>query len=108
MAFTDDLIRAAVRTGQYSDKAAADHLASVLMKRRDAIGRAYLTAINPIVNPRLDAAGALTVRECRGRDRRRETASGVPRGLVAFRQRHGRRTADCRDAQRDHLDAAAE
>jgi hypothetical protein len=60
MAFTDDLIRAAVRTGQYSDKAAADHLASVLMKRRDAIGRAYLTAINPIVTPRIDATGVLT------------------------------------------------
>ena len=32
----------------------------MLIKRRDAIGRTYLTAINPIVNPRLDAAGALT------------------------------------------------
>ena len=60
MAFTDDLIRAAVHTGQYSDPAAERHLAAVLMKRRDTIGRTYLTAINPIVNPRLDAAGALT------------------------------------------------
>jgi hypothetical protein len=60
MAFTDDLIRAAVRTGQYSDPAAERHLGSVLIKRRDAIGRAYLTAVNPIVDPRLDAAGSLT------------------------------------------------
>jgi hypothetical protein len=60
MAFTDELIRAAVRTGQYSDKAAEDHLAAVLMKRRDAIGRAYLTAVNPIVTPRIDATGVLT------------------------------------------------
>ena len=60
MAFTDDLIRAAVRTGQYSDTAAEDHLAAVLMKRRDAIGRAYLPAVNPIVTPRIDAAGVLT------------------------------------------------
>ena len=37
-----------------------DHLAAVLMKRRDTIGRTYLTAVNPVVNPRLDAAGALT------------------------------------------------
>ncbi len=29
----------------------------MLIKRRDAIGRAYLTAVNPIVNPRLDATG---------------------------------------------------
>jgi hypothetical protein len=57
MAFSDDLIRAAVRTGQYSDPAAAAHLVDVLIKRRDKIGRVYLTAINPIVNPRLGAGG---------------------------------------------------
>jgi hypothetical protein len=60
MAFSDDLIRAAVRTAQYRDPAAELQLASVLIKRRDAIGRAYLTAINPIVEPKLDAAGTLT------------------------------------------------
>jgi hypothetical protein len=59
MAFTDELIRAAVRTGQYSDPAAERHLADVLIKRRDVIGRLYLTAVNPIVNPRLDGAGRL-------------------------------------------------
>ena len=32
----------------------------MLIKRRDAIGRAYLPAVNPIVDPRLDAAGTLT------------------------------------------------
>jgi len=61
MAFNDDLIRAAVHTGQYSDPAAERHLATVLMKRRDVIGKTYLTAVNPIVNPRIDASGALTV-----------------------------------------------
>ncbi|HEX7136538.1 MAG TPA: hypothetical protein VF219_01755 [Vicinamibacterales bacterium] len=60
MAFTDDLIRAAVHTGQFSDAAAENHLATVLMERRNKIGRTYLTAVNPIVNPRLDAAGQLT------------------------------------------------
>jgi hypothetical protein len=60
MAFSDELIRAAVHTGQYSDPVAEGHLASVLRQRRDAIGRAYLPAINPVVNPRLDAAGTLT------------------------------------------------
>jgi hypothetical protein len=60
MAFTDDLIRAAVHTGQYSDAEAENYLATVLMKRRDVIGRTYLTAINPIVNPKLDGAGTLT------------------------------------------------
>jgi hypothetical protein len=60
MAFTDDRIRAVVRTGQLSDAAAERHLASVLGKRRDAIGRTYLTAVNPIVDPHLDETGRLT------------------------------------------------
>jgi len=60
MSFSDELINAAVATGQYSDSAAANHLATVLGKRRDAIGRTYLTAINPIVNPKLDNSGTLT------------------------------------------------
>jgi hypothetical protein len=60
MAFSDELIGAAVHAGQYSDPAAERHLAAVLAKRRDAIGRAYLSAINPIVDPRLDADGRLT------------------------------------------------
>jgi hypothetical protein len=60
MAFSDDLIRAVVHVGRYSDPAAEAHLAAVLIKRRDAIGRAYLPAINPIVNPALGADGRLT------------------------------------------------
>jgi hypothetical protein len=60
MAFTDDLIRAAVHTGEFTDPAAERHLAAVLIQRRDKIGRAYLPAVNPIVNPRLDASGSLT------------------------------------------------
>jgi hypothetical protein len=60
MAFTDELIRAAVHTGQFSDPAAEGHMAAVLIKRRDAIGRAYLPAVNPVVNPRLDQTGQLT------------------------------------------------
>ena len=42
-----------------SDAAAERHLANVLIQRRDAIGRAYLSAINPVVNPRLSTDGAL-------------------------------------------------
>jgi hypothetical protein len=60
MAFTDEAIRAVVKVGQYSDPAAEAHLANVLIKRRDAIGRAYLTLINPIVAPTLDASNVLT------------------------------------------------
>ena len=59
-AFSDDLIRAAVRAGQYSDPKAEQYLGDVLIKRRDKILSVYLNAVNPLVNPRLDATGRLT------------------------------------------------
>ena len=62
MAFTDEMIRAVVRTGQYSDPAAEQHIADTLIARRDAIGRAWLTDVNPIVDPVLDASGTLRFR----------------------------------------------
>jgi hypothetical protein len=62
MAFTDEMIRAAVRTGLYSDPAAEKHVADTLIARRDAIGRAWLTNVNPVVDPVLDASGALRFR----------------------------------------------
>ncbi len=60
MAFSDEMIRAAVTTGGLTETGAEQYLADVLIKRRNAIGRAYLAAINPIVEPKLSASGALT------------------------------------------------
>jgi hypothetical protein len=60
-AFSDAAIRAAVHAGQLTDPAAEQHLAAVLIKRRDKIAGAYLTAINPVVSPRLDSNGVLHV-----------------------------------------------
>jgi hypothetical protein len=60
MAFSDDLIRAAVRTGQYRDQASEQHLADALIKRRDRIGQVYLTKVNPAHRFALAADGALT------------------------------------------------
>jgi hypothetical protein len=60
MVFDDATIRALVAAGEYSDPAAAQQLSATLALRRDKIGRAYLTRINPIVHPALDASGALT------------------------------------------------
>ncbi len=59
MAFTDDMIRALVKTGKYSDPAAEKLLADALIKRRDKIGQVYLTRINPLVNFSLDSSGIL-------------------------------------------------
>jgi hypothetical protein len=75
--FSDDLIRAAVRAGQYSDPKAEKYLGDVLIKRRDKILSVYLTAVNPIVNPRLDANGQLTLENA-------ATAAGVAKGQPTY------------------------
>jgi hypothetical protein len=62
MAFSDEMIRAVVATGGFSDPAAEAYLAETLMKRRDAIGRAFLPGVNPVVDPVLDGSGRLTFR----------------------------------------------
>ena len=50
---TTPLLRAAVRAGEFGDPDAEDFLVRALAQRRDAIARAYLTAVNPIADPRL-------------------------------------------------------
>ena len=62
MAFTDEAITAVVQTAQLSDPRAATYLADVLIKRRDRIGRTWLTAVNPIVRPLINDSGVLTFR----------------------------------------------
>ena len=77
-AFSDELIRAAVHQGQYSDPNAEKYLGDVLIKRRSKILSIYLTAVNPVVAPRLDANGRLTVENAA------ETA-GVASGPATYR-----------------------
>jgi hypothetical protein len=60
MAFSDDLIRAAVKAGGYTDPAAEKLLADVLVQRRDKIGRVYTSRINPLTKFALSDAGVLT------------------------------------------------
>lgn len=60
MAATDDMIRAAIQSGKFEDPKSEEFLVQALIDRRDAIGRTYLPAINPIVDPALDASGKLT------------------------------------------------
>jgi len=59
MAITDEMIGAAVAEGKFGDPAAAKVLARMLIDRRNSIGRRYLPAINPIVDPTLDASGVM-------------------------------------------------
>jgi hypothetical protein len=50
----------------------------VLIKRRDKILALYLTAINPIVNPRLDTSGRLTIENA-------AIAAGAAKGQPTYR-----------------------
>jgi hypothetical protein len=60
MAFTDEHIRAAVKTGAFTDPAAEKLLGDVLIQRRDKIGRAYFAKVNPLTRFALDGSGLLT------------------------------------------------
>lgn len=60
MAFSDEMIRAIIRTGGYSDPQAERLLGDVLIQRRDKIGAAYLNAVTPLVDFALTAGGRLT------------------------------------------------
>jgi len=53
-AFSDEMVRAIVHAGEYTDPSAEKAIADILIKRRDKILRAYLPAVNPIVTPRLE------------------------------------------------------
>jgi hypothetical protein len=53
-AMTTDLIAAAVHAGDFGDPAAEAFLVRALAQRRDAIERAYLTAVNPIADLAID------------------------------------------------------
>ena len=59
-ALSTDMIRAAVRAGEFGDPAVEAFLVRALVERRDIIGRTYLTAVNPITAPALDETGVLT------------------------------------------------
>lgn len=58
-ALTTDLIEAAVKAADFRDPASEAFLVRALAERRDAILRAYLPAVNPIVAPALAADGSL-------------------------------------------------
>lgn len=54
------MIDAAIAQGRFGDSEAEARLATFLRERRDAIIARYLPAINPVVDPAIDAAGTLS------------------------------------------------
>jgi hypothetical protein len=61
-AFTDDMIRTAVREGRYSDPQAETLIARVLIERKRKVVAAFLPAVNPLIDFTLSAGGRLTFR----------------------------------------------
>ena len=58
--FSDEALKAIVTKARYTDPAASDYITRTLIARRDKVLRTWLTGVNPIVEPRLSAAGVLT------------------------------------------------
>ena len=54
LAFTDEDIRAIVKSGQYSNPAAAEWIAKCLMERRDKIARHFLEGVLPLDRWRIE------------------------------------------------------
>ena len=77
MAFSDEMIRAIVKTGQYSDPKAEEHLGTVLIQRRNKIGQTYLPRINPLVDFELTPSDVLTFKNAAAR-------SGVARAPSSY------------------------
>ena len=96
-ALTTEMIRAAVRTGEFGDPAAEEFLVRALAERRDAIRRAYLTGGQPDLRTRAGCGGHPDVQERGGGSRRRENAARLQGSLVDVRQHDARGDADRRD-----------
>jgi hypothetical protein len=60
MAFTEAHIRAAVKTGGFTDPEAERLLGDILLERRNKIGQVYFARINPLTRFALGEDGALT------------------------------------------------
>jgi hypothetical protein len=58
--FTDAMLQAVIRVGEFNDRQSEEMLAKFLIERRNAIVRRYLPAVNPIVDLQLSPSGVLT------------------------------------------------
>ena len=56
---SNELVRAGIEAGRFTDEKAAQDLVQILIQRRDKILRAWLPAVNPVVDPRLSGDGEL-------------------------------------------------
>jgi hypothetical protein len=58
-AFTPQAIAAIVAKAEFSDPRVTDHITGTLLRRREIVMRTWLTALNPVASPRVDAGDVL-------------------------------------------------
>ena len=58
--FSDEAVAAIVKKAQFREPRAADYLQKVLITRRDKVVKAWLNAVNPLVDFKLGGDGSLT------------------------------------------------
>ena len=75
--FTDPMIRAIVEKARYSDPRATEYMTATVIKRRDKVVRTWLNGVNPVVDPSLSGAGALTFNNA-------AVAAGVAEGPASY------------------------
>ena len=92
-AFDDDLIRAAVKSGQFSDPEADAYLAQTLITRKDKILQHWLNGVLPLVDFELSREGTLTFTNVAVDAVAAQPATRVPRAVVRLRQPRGHRDA---------------
>jgi hypothetical protein len=61
-AFSDDAIRAVMKSGRFSDPRAELYLGDVIIVRREKVARYWLNATNPVVDFTMDRDGTMTFR----------------------------------------------
>ena len=61
-AFSDEAIRAVVKSGKYSDRRAELYIGDVIIVRRDKVARYWLNITNPVVDFAMDGNGTMTFR----------------------------------------------
>ena len=94
MAFTDEQIRAAVKTGNFIDPAAEKLLGDILIKRRDKIGRVYYSRDQSARPLRAHRHGAGLREPRRQGPPQRGSQAGLPGDVVPLQQRHRRSGPD--------------
>jgi hypothetical protein len=107
MAISDDVIRAAVETARFTEPGAADYLADVIIARRDKVGLAWLTHVNPLVDFALSADGTLTFRNLAADLNRAGPAEGYEIQWARFDNNTGRSTPAGRMEKVTDLSAVA-